>query len=206
RNELESAGERFTTSSDCEVLLKAFRKWNVGCLDKLNGMFAFAVWDDLEKTLTLIRDRAGIKPLFYAHNGNGFVFASEIKAILATEIVVPELDHESLNQSLTFLWPVPPRTMFKGVSQILPGHYLVWQQARETQKVMLSGMGGDEVFGGYPRQMAMQIAGVTDIVPSAVRRPIMKAAESMLYGGLSGQFTAPIRNAKKFARSAAMDF
>jgi asparagine synthase (glutamine-hydrolysing) len=71
---------------------------------------------------------------------------------------------------------------------------------------MLSGMGGDEVFGGYPRQMAMQIAGITDVVPTAVRRPVMKTAESLLYGGLPGRFTAPIRNAKKFARSAAMDF
>ena len=75
-----------------------------------------------------------------------------------------------------------------------------------TERVFTTGMGGDEVFGGYPRQMAMQIAGVTDIVPSAVRRPIMKAAESMLYGGVPGKFTAPIRNAKKFARSAAMGF
>jgi len=350
RRELEGCGERFTTASDCEVLLKAFRKWNLACLDKLNGMFAFAVWDDLEKTLTLVRDRAGIKPLFYAHIDGSFVFASEIKAILATGLVHAELDHEALNQSLTFLWPVPPHTMFKGVSQLLPGHYLIWksgdvsphqwwdldfsaeksdhnerdwadrvldtlervtelemvadvplgaflsggvdssalvalmtrhsaqkistyttgisaedlkfdiipddvewsrrvaeifpidyhetlltpdvagllpmlvrhqeapiidmaipsylisQQARETQKVMLSGMGGDEVFGGYPRQMAMQIAGMTDVVPSAVRRPLMKAAESILYGGVQGKFTAPIRNAKKFARSAAMDF
>jgi asparagine synthase (glutamine-hydrolysing) len=84
--------------------------------------------------------------------------------------------------------------------------YLISEQARATQKVMLSGMGGDEVFGGYPRQMAMRIAGVTDIVPSAIRRPVMKTAESLLYGGLPGRLTAPMRNAKKFARSAAMDF
>src|SRR5436190_6730397 len=104
RNELESAGERFMTSSDCEVLLKAFRKWNVGCLDKLNGMFAFAVWDDVEKTLILMRDRVGLKPLYYAKIGDNIVFASEIKAILVTGLVSPELDHEALNQSLTFLW------------------------------------------------------------------------------------------------------
>ncbi len=350
RSELEAKGEVFTTSSDTEVLLKAFREWNLGCLDKLNGMFAFAVWDDEEKQLTLVRDRAGIKPLFYAKLGENFAFASEIKAILATKFIRAELDHEALNQTLTFLWPVPPHTMFRDVWQVLPGHYLIWkngeitthewwdmdmsleenggdesfwsesvletldratrlemisdvplgaflsggvdssalvalmsryakekistyttgiapddlkfdiipddvewsrrvaellpidyhetlltpevaellpkliwhqeapiidmaipsylisEQARSTQKVMLSGMGGDEIFGGYPRQMAMQIAGVADLLPTVVRRPLMKTIESGLYGGLSGRFTAPIRNAKKFARSAGMDF
>jgi len=67
-------------------------------------------------------------------------------------------------------------------------------------------MGGDEVFAGYPRQMAMKLADVTDIVPSAVRRPVMKTVESLLHGGARGRFTAPMRNAKKFARSAAMEF
>ncbi|MBP7416541.1 MAG: asparagine synthetase B, partial [Pyrinomonadaceae bacterium] len=114
RTELESKGVTFTTGSDTEVLLKAFRKWGNDCLDKLNGMFAFAVWDDFEKTLTLARDRAGIKPLFYAKVGEDLVFASVIKAILATKLVQPELDREALHQSLTFLWPVPPHTMFKG--------------------------------------------------------------------------------------------
>ena len=71
---------------------------------------------------------------------------------------------------------------------------------------MLSGMGGDEIFAGYPRQMAMQIAGVTDLMPSAIRRPLMRTIDSFLYGGLQGRFTAPLRNAKKFAHSAAMDF
>ena len=84
--------------------------------------------------------------------------------------------------------------------------YLISEQSRETQKVMLSGMGGDEIFGGYPRQMAMQIAGLTDLIPSGVRRPVMKTLDSVLYGGLRGRLTAPLRNAKKFARSAAMDF
>jgi len=350
RSELEAKGERFSTESDTEVLLKAFRLWDVDCLDKLNGMFAFAVWDDVEKTLTLVRDRAGIKPLYYARVGGNFVFASEIKAILATGIVNTEIDLEALDQFLTFLWPVPPHTLFKNIYQLLPGHFLKWkageisihewwnidfsaeedgenesrwtervfetldrvtklemiadvplgaflsggvdsssivalmakhskqrvstyttgisaadlaydiipddvkwsrkvaetlpvdyhetlltpdladllpklvwhqdapvidmaiptylisQQARETQTVMLSGMGGDEIFAGYPRQVAMKLAGVTDLVPSAVRRPLMKMVDSLLYGGLRGPLMAPMRNAKKFARSAAADF
>src|SRR5437773_2264591 len=84
--------------------------------------------------------------------------------------------------------------------------YLVSRAARETLTVMLSGMGGDEVFAGYPRQMAMRLASVLDPVPGLLRRPLMKAVASILPGGLPGKFTAPLRNAKKFARSAALDF
>jgi asparagine synthase (glutamine-hydrolysing) len=74
------------------------------------------------------------------------------------------------------------------------------------QTVMLSGMGGDEIFGGYPRQMAMKLAAGTDLIPSAVRRPLMHALDSLLPGGAGGRLNAPLRNAKKFARSAALDF
>jgi asparagine synthase (glutamine-hydrolysing) len=84
--------------------------------------------------------------------------------------------------------------------------YLVSRAARETLTVMLSGMGGDEVFAGYPRQMAMKIASAFDPVPNLLRRPLMKTVAGVLPGGLPGKLTAPLRNAKKFARSAALDF
>jgi asparagine synthase (glutamine-hydrolysing) len=84
--------------------------------------------------------------------------------------------------------------------------YLVSSAARETLRVMLSGMGGDEVFAGYPRQMAMKIASAFDPVPNLLRRPLMKTVAGALPGGLPGRLTAPLRNAKKFARSAALDF
>jgi asparagine synthase (glutamine-hydrolysing) len=84
--------------------------------------------------------------------------------------------------------------------------YLISRAARETLKVMLSGMGGDEVFAGYPRQLAMTIAGAFDPVPRGIRSPLMNVLASALPGGLPGKLTAPLRNAKKFARSAALDF
>ncbi|HNU06237.1 MAG TPA: asparagine synthase (glutamine-hydrolyzing), partial [Pyrinomonadaceae bacterium] len=349
RSRMESRGHSFRTESDTEVLIESLRERGTECLTDLNGMFAFAVWDDRERTLTLVRDRAGIKPVYYAEIEGGIVFASEIKAILASGLIRPELDREGLHQFLTFLWTVPPHTLFAKIKQLPPGHFLVWKngrttvrewwdldfsfeeadtnekrwcdrvletldravememvsdvplgaflsggvdsssivalmskhakrvstyttgisaddlefdiipddvewsryvakllpvdyhetlltadvtdllpklvwhmdapvidmaipsyliskQSRETQKVMLSGMGGDEVFAGYPRQMAMKLSGATDLIPSMIRRPLMRAIDSALYGGVKGKLTAPLRNAKKFARSAGMDF
>ena len=105
---MEGRGHRFLTETDTEVLLAAFALWGEDSLRRLNGMFAFAIWDNRERRLTLARDRLGIKPLYYAQvpgeNGAGasFIFASEVKAILATDLVERTLDPESLNQFLTF--------------------------------------------------------------------------------------------------------
>lgn len=357
RRELEARGTRFKTDTDTEVLLKAFVEWGVECLPRLNGMFAFAVWDTRERMLTLARDRVGIKPLYYAtgddaDNSSFFVFASEVKAILATGLVERAIDVEGLNQYLTFLWTPDPHTVFRHIRKLPPGHVLTWcdgkatvrewwdvsfdeieegrseawwreqvldtlervvkmemvadvplgsflsggvdsssivalmnrhsggrrvstytvgieqedlrydiipddavwarrvgqlldtdyhemmlrpdvadllpklvyhmdepvadpaiitsylisRAARETLTVLLSGVGGDELFAGYPRQLAMKIAGALDPVPRSLRRPVMNALTQALPGGLPGRFTAPLRNAKKFARSAALDF
>ena len=358
REELRSKGHRFRTETDTEVLLTAFAEWGPSCLSRLNGMFAFGVWDHQERTLTLARDRVGIKPLYYARvtseNGTGdsFLFASEIKGILATGLIEASLNVEALNQYLTFLWTPDPHTLFENIWKLPPGHFLtlkdgslnvrewwdisfdeidndkseswwrdrvlekldrvvklemvadvplgsflsggvdsssivalmnhhsngksvstytvgmeaddlryeivsddvVWarrvsqllktdyhqimlqpdvasllpklvyhldepvadpamlssflisQAARETLRVMLSGLGGDEVFAGYPRQLAMKIARAFDPVPGMLRRPVMNAIAGTLPGGRPGRFTAPLRNAKKFAQSAALDF
>jgi asparagine synthase (glutamine-hydrolysing) len=353
---LEGRGRAFRTDTDTEVMLEAFAEWGVeGALPHLNGMFAFAVWDEQEKTLTLARDRLGIKPLFYAEvkteEGTSFVFASEAKGVLASGLVKAELDLEGLNQQLTFLWTPDPHTLFKGIRRLPPAHVLTWREgskgvrewwdvsfdeieegrgeawwrerlsetlervvgmemvadvplgsflsggvdssvvtalmakrgggrrvstytvgieeddlrfdiipsdvpwarkvgklldadyhetmlrpdvakllpllvrhlempvidmaissylvskeARETLTVMLSGMGGDEVFAGYPRQVAMSLAGALDPLPAALRRPAMRAVAGALPGGRPGRLTAPLRNAKKFAKSAALDF
>src|SRR5256884_251488 len=367
REQLATKGHRFRTQTDTEVLLAAWAEWGAECLSRLNGMFAFALWDDNERALYLVRDRVGIKPLYYAdmsdklqfveHGGRdarvprAIIFASEIKSILASGLIRPELDHEALHQFLTFLWAPDPNTLFRGIKTVPPGHfvtirdgqlslrqwwdisfdqideerseawwqervletldrvvklemvadvplgsflsggvdsssivammkshsngrrigtytigieaedlrydiipddvewarrvnqqldtdyheimlkpevtellpklvfhmdeppidmaipnYLVSKAARESMRVMLSGMGGDEVFAGYPRQMAMKIASAFDPVPRLLRRPLMKTIESVLPGGKPGRLTAPLRNAKKFARSAALDF
>src|SRR5437899_3085739 len=128
REQLAAKGHRFRTQTDTEVLLGAWAEWGQDSLSRLNGMFAFALWDDKERTLFLVRDRVGIKPLYYAQvsdkpkfveNGRQdacapgpIIFASEIKSILASGLVKPELDREALHQFLTFLWAPDPRTLF----------------------------------------------------------------------------------------------
>ncbi len=365
REQLQTKGHQFHTQTDTEVLLEAWSEWGERCLDRLNGMFAFALWDEKQRALFLVRDHVGIKPLYYAFGRSAgrdagepqarclrsVAFASEIKSILASGVIKPELDRESLHQFLTFLWAPDPNTLFEGIKTVPPGHLLEWRDgridvrqwwdisfddieegkseawwqeqvletldrvvklemvadvplgsflsggvdsssivammkqhskgrqietysigieaddlrydiipddvqwarrvneqletdyheimlkpqvtellpklvyhmdepaidmaipsylvsraARESMRVMLSGMGGDEVFAGYPRQMAMKIAGAFDPVPQLLRRPVMKAVAAALPGGLPGKLTAPLRNAKKFARSAALDF
>ena len=129
RHELKSKGYVFFTDSDTEVLLNAFIEWGKDCLPRLNGMFAFAIWDELARTLTLARDRMGIKPLYYTDSvrtdaGRAFLFASEIKALLATGLIERSLDIEALNQYLTFLWTPDPYTVFRGVRKLPPAHVL----------------------------------------------------------------------------------
>jgi asparagine synthase (glutamine-hydrolysing) len=351
REQLTDKGHSFCTQTDTEVLLAAWAEWGEDCLPRLNGMFAFALWDDKERALFLVRDRVGIKPLYYCRQATSLSFASETKSILASGLVTAGLDRETLHQFLTFLWVPDPNTLFRGIKTVPPGHfvkfrdheltvrewwdisfdsieegrseswwrdqvletldrvvnlemvadvplgsflsggvdssaivammkrhsdgrrietytigieaedlrydiipddvewarrvnreldthyheimlqprvadllpklvyhmdepaidmaipsYLVSQAARETLRVMLSGMGGDEVFAGYPRQLAMKIAGTFDPVPTLLRRPVMKVLAHALPGGLPGRLTGPLRNAKKFARSAALDF
>jgi asparagine synthase (glutamine-hydrolysing) len=125
RRELERAGHRFATASDTEVIVHAYEQWGNRCLDRLNGDFAFAVWDSEERELFLARDRFGVRPLFLAELGGDFVFASEIKAVLAHPSAHREFDAEGLTESFV-LWGISPsRSAFRGVRQLAPAHYLL---------------------------------------------------------------------------------
>lgn len=126
RSELVALGHRFEGYSDTEVLLRSYMAWGPRCVEKLNGIFAFAVWDDARQRLFLARDRLGVKPLFYAQRGAGLLFASELKALLAHPAVPPELDAEGLAEVLV-MGPgrTPGHGVFRGVRELRPGWYLV---------------------------------------------------------------------------------
>lgn len=124
REELKGLGRRFRSESDTEVVLQAYEQWGKGCQEKLNGMWAFAIWDDREKELFLSRDRIGEKPLYYAVHDNTFLFGSEIKTIL--EYGHPrEWEEENLELYLFFSYIPAPRTFFRGIRQLMAGHCMV---------------------------------------------------------------------------------
>ena len=124
RSELISLGHTFQGHSDTEVLLHGLVEWGRDCLPRLNGIFAFALWNEQTKTLLLARDPMGVKPLFFSVTPSGFVFASELKAMLCHPDVPPEVDEEGLNQ-LFFLGPAktPGSGVFRRISEILPGQW-----------------------------------------------------------------------------------
>lgn len=124
---LESRGHCFTTHSDTEVLLQSYIEWGPECVEKFNGIFAFAIWDDREQQLFMARDRIGVKPLFYAKRGALFLFASEVKALLAHPSVQPVVDSEGLAE-IFVLGPArtPGHGIYLGVHELKPGYSLVY--------------------------------------------------------------------------------
>lgn len=127
RKDLESRGHRFKTRGDTEVIVHLYEEYGPGCVERLCGMFAFAVWDSKRKTLLLARDRVGIKPLYYYLDDDVMLFGSELKAILADQAYSrnKEIDLFSLHHYFSFLCVPDPLSIFKGVMKLPPGHYLV---------------------------------------------------------------------------------
>jgi len=124
RSDLIQKGHRFVTRSDTEVILHLYQEEGEDCVHKLNGQWAFAIWDSRKRTLFVSRDRLGIRPVFYVDTGRAFIFASEIKALFAHPEVPRNLDTHGLNQLFTFWVTLPPRTAFKNVNELPPGHSL----------------------------------------------------------------------------------
>jgi len=119
---LEERGHRFRTRCDTEVLVHGYREWGDELPERLRGMFAFALWDRRRRRLLLARDHFGIKPLYYARLGDLLLFGSEIKSLLAVPELPRELDPEALDQYLSFLYVPEPRTLFRAVRALPPGH------------------------------------------------------------------------------------
>lgn len=194
RAELEVLGYRFRTNSDTEVLLLLYRHHREKCLEMLNGQFAFAIWDSEEKELFLARDRMGIRPLFYHQSKDEFIFASEIKCLMEVGTIKAELDTESLNQVFTF-WTIPsPGTLFIGVYELPPGHYMIrkggqlkirpyWSLDFREQKDALADMSFEE----KTRELGSRLE---DSIRIRLRADVQVAA--YLSGGLDSSATTQI--------------
>jgi len=128
REDLENKGIKLKTRSDTEVLVNLFAMYGEKCLTLLNGQFAVAIWDKKEEELFIARDRVGIRPLFYTVANGILYFASEIKALFVNKDVKRELNPENLAQIYTFWTAITPRTAFRDISELSPGHYLVYSR------------------------------------------------------------------------------
>ncbi|MDQ3707068.1 MAG: asparagine synthase (glutamine-hydrolyzing) [Chloroflexota bacterium] len=125
RPELEARGYTFRSHSDSEVLLNAYEEWGVDCLQRLNGMFAFAIWDSRKERLFIARDRIGVKPVYYHWDGERLVFASEIKALLAYPGIEARPNFAAIAEYMNAMFTTGEHTWFEGIKRLLPGHYML---------------------------------------------------------------------------------
>jgi len=134
RKELESKGHRFSTHTDTETIVHAYEEFGEACVERLNGMFAFALWDREEEKLVLARDRLGVKPLYYYEGADRFVFGSELKAVLADPNVPRVIDFRALDRFLTFEYIPSPLSVFQGILKLPPGHLLTLEKGKTSLK------------------------------------------------------------------------
>lgn len=130
RDELAGRGVQFRTESDTEVLLQAYLTWGTDCLQRLNGMFAFAIFDTRNRQLFMARDRLGIKPLYYAAYNDRFAFASEFKALLTLSDLPRDVDLHSLYGAAMLGWTPAPASPFQAIRKLPPGCFMLWQAGR----------------------------------------------------------------------------
>ena len=125
RHELEQRGHRFATRSDTESIVHLYEEFGEGCFARLRGMFAIALWDSRERKLLLARDRVGKKPLFYCADDKQILFGSELKALLANHGLSRDVDPHAICDYFSFGYVPAPKTIYRSVRKVLPGHYLV---------------------------------------------------------------------------------
>jgi asparagine synthase (glutamine-hydrolysing) len=130
RAELECAGHRYRTRCDTETIVHAYEQWGDDCVHRFRGMFAFALWDAPKRRLLLVRDRLGVKPLYWTRAGDFVLFASEIKGILASGLVTARPNHSVLPEMLATRYTSGADTLFEGIYKLLPGHRLIFEHDR----------------------------------------------------------------------------
>lgn len=188
REELEAAGIPFRTHSDTEVLVNTIQQYGEKALDKLRGMFGFAVWNEKEQTLMLARDFFGIKPVYYAQIGEHFVFASEIKSILAFPGYKREVNQMALEQYLSFQYSPLEETFFKGIYKLMPGHVLLYKDGKYRIKTYFQPR---LTPGAYPNLQSLQEQ-LSSVLEDSVKHHMLSDVEvgAFLSGGVDSGYLA----------------
>ena len=181
RAELRTLRHNFTSASDTEVLLRAYLQWGDSCAERLNGMFAFAIWDIAAERLVLARDRMGVKPLYYYPTAHGLIFGSEPKAILAHPKATAELDDEGLRELLLVFTKTPGRTVLRGMREVRPGELVTCDRSgfRDRRYWQLSAI-------PHRDDLSATIATVRELLEDIVARELVADVPlcALLSGGL----------------------
>ncbi len=190
REDLEARGHRFVSTGDTEVLLRGLMEFGYRFVEKLNGIFAFALWDGLERELFLARDGLGVKPLYYSTVPSGFLFASELKALLACREVRRDLDKRALHYHLAYLWCPAPDTVLEAVKKVEPGEAIIVRGGRIARRWYFYDLPyGKPPLEGTERSLSSELSVK---VESAVRRQLVADVRvgAFLSGGLDSSSIA----------------
>jgi asparagine synthase (glutamine-hydrolysing) len=184
RAELGAAGFRFRSHTDTEVLLNLYLRDGEAMLSKLNGMFAFAIWDTRTRALFLARDGLGVKPLYYARTADGFLFASEMKALLEAPGLDRSISAQALRNHLTYLWSPAPETILASVKKLEPGHAMIVRDGTAVRTWRYYSLSYDQPLLDIPVSEAADM--VRDSVSRAVERQMVADVPvgAFLSGGL----------------------
>ena len=184
RGQLDKDGYEFRSRTDTEVILNLYLKYGDGALGRLNGMFAFALWDTRDRSLLIARDGVGVKPLYYSETPDGLIFASEMKALLHSRSVERRLDHRAIRDYMTYLWCPAPRTMLRDVKKLEPGAAMRILDGRVASRWNFYHLPFDQAACPMPVGEATRL--VREQVRSAVGRQMMSDVPigALLSGGL----------------------
>jgi asparagine synthase (glutamine-hydrolysing) len=164
RVQLEKKGHIFSTKTDTEVIIHAYEEYGDRCVEHLNGMFGFAIWDTTNRRLLLARDRLGIKPVYYWFDAGRVIFGSELKAVIGHPDVPREIDPVALNHFLTLEYIPAPWTIFEGINKLPPGHFLVFEDGKCRIEQYW-----DVPFREVPQDEAQCVEALTELISDAVQ-------------------------------------
>jgi asparagine synthase (glutamine-hydrolysing) len=134
RKKLMEKGESFVSESDTEVILKMYKQYGVSCIEQLNGIFAFAIWDMTRQILLVARDHVGVKPFYYSFIDKGFLFASELKAILSSKEIISKIEPTAIISHVVYLWSPGSITMFSEIKKLEPGEAMIISNGKLEKK------------------------------------------------------------------------
>ena len=208
RAELEGKGHRFSSQTDCEVVIHLYEEEGIEGVKRLSGMFAFAIWDERVQALFLCRDRLGIKPLVYYLGGDSLIFASEIKGIMQDPDVPRKIDWDALGLYLTFNSITAPYTIFKGVRKLRPGHILTFINGKTEEKEYWNIDGrSDETV---QKDFATQKDGLFKLLEDAVRMRMIADVPlgAFLSGGIDSSIIVGLmaRNSSKPVKTYSIGY